>query len=201
MKVKLVVAGPDLSYGAKGRGDFALLKKYSEICGYEARQIGKVCKDGQEISSTRVRSAVERGDMKEAEQCLGNWYSVSGIVRHGAKLGRNMGFPTVNLIPEKEKLLPPFGVYHSIVTLDEHHYAGVTNIGRKPTVHQGKDITVETFLFQFDGDAYGKKIRVELLQFVRPEKRFADQEQLQHQIDQDVKCAEQFFGANGIVIS
>ena len=196
MKVKLVVAGPDLSFGAKGRGDFELLKKYSEICGYEARQIDKVCKDGQEISSTRVRAAVERGDMKEAEQCLGNRYAVSGIVRHGAKLGRSMGFPTVNVIPEKEKLLPPFGVYHSIVTLDGHRYAGVTNIGRKPTVHQGKDITVETFLFHFAGDAYGKRIRVELLQFVRPERRFEDQEQLQHRIDQDVKCAEQFFKAN-----
>ena len=135
---------------------------------------------------------------KEAEkfllECLTEAEEVSDLSMQLQLYNELIGYYRVT--SEKEKLLPPFGVYHSIVTLDGHRYAGVTNIGRKPTVHQGKDITVETFLFHFAGDAYGKRIRVELLQFVRPERRFEDQEQLQHRIDQDVKCAEQFFKAN-----
>lgn len=197
MHVKLVVAGPDLSFGKQGKGDFALLKQYAVRYHYEARQIEKVGMGGKEISSTRVREAVERGDMKAAKVYLGSCYCVEGIVRHGTEIGRTLGFPTLNLVPEKEKLLPPFGVYHSQVEIDGTRYLGVTNIGRKPTVHDGDEVTVETFVFHYQGQAYDLPVRVELLEYARPEQKFAGKEQLMEQIRQDVKRAEKYFGITG----
>lgn len=194
MHAKLVVAGPDLSFGRQGKGDFALLEKYSSEYGYTARQIEKVCAGGGEISSTRVRNAVKQGDMREAALCLGCYYSVGGTVLHGNELGRTMGFPTLNLVPDREKLLPPFGVYYSLVTLEGRQYHGVTNIGRKPTVHAGDEVTVETNLFHYDGTAYGQQINVELMKFVRPERQFDDKQQLMEQIHKDVEQAENYFG-------
>lgn len=191
---ELVVAGPDLSFGRQGKGNYVLLKQYGSKYGYAARQIEKVCAGGEEISSTRVRNAVKQGNMQEVTLCLGNYYSVSGTVRHGNELGRKMGFPTLNLIPESEKLLPPFGVYNSLVTLEGKQYHGVTNIGRKPTVHTGDEVTVETNLLNYDNAAYGQQIKVELMEFVRPEQQFADKQQLMEQIHRDVKQAEKFFG-------
>ena len=193
MHAKLVVAGPDLSFGRQGKGDFSLLEKYSSKYGYTARQIEKVCAGGGEISSTRVRNAVKQGDMREAALCLGSYYSVGGTVLHGNELGRTMGFPTLNLVPDREKLLPPFGVYYSLATLEGRQYHGVTNIGRKPTVHAGDEVTVETNLFHYDGTAYGQQINVELMKFVRPERQFDDKQQLMEQIHKDVEQAEQYF--------
>ncbi|MDE6743758.1 MAG: riboflavin biosynthesis protein RibF [Lachnospiraceae bacterium] len=197
MHVKLIVAGPDLSFGKQGKGDFALLRQYAEKYHYEARQIEKVGIGGREISSTRVREAVEQGDMKAARVYLGSWYCVEGIVRHGTEIGRTLGFPTLNLVPEKEKLLPPFGVYHSQVEIEGTMYQAVTNVGRKPTVHDGEEVTVETFVFHYQGQAYGLLVRVELMEYARPEQKFAGKEQLMEQIRQDVERAEKYFGFTG----
>ncbi|MDE6685797.1 MAG: riboflavin biosynthesis protein RibF [Lachnospiraceae bacterium] len=197
MHVKLIVAGPDLSFGKQGKGDFALLRQYAEKYHYEARQIEKVGIGGREISSTRVRESVEQGDMKAARVYLGSWYCVEGIVRHGTEIGRTLGFPTLNLVPEKEKLLPPFGVYHSQVEIEGTMYQAVTNVGRKPTVHDGEEVTVETFVFHYQGQAYGLLVRVELMEYARPEQKFAGKEQLMEQIRQDVERAEKYFGFTG----
>ncbi len=197
MHAKLIVAGPDLSFGNQGKGDFALLRQYAAKYHYEARQIEKVGVGGKEISSSRVREAVDRGDMKAARVYLGSWYCVEGIVLHGTEIGRTLGFPTLNLAPEREKLLPPFGVYHSQVEIEGTWYQGVTNIGRKPTVHDGEEVTVETFVFHYHGQAYGLPVRVELLEYARPEKKFSGKEYLMEQIRQDVERAERYFGIAG----
>lgn len=197
MHAKLVVAGPDLSFGKQGKGDFALLRQYAARCRYEARQIEKVGVGGREISSTRVREALERGDMKVVRVFLGGWYCVEGIVRHGTEIGRTLGFPTLNLIPEKEKLLPPFGVYFSQVEIEGTSYPAVTNIGRKPTVHEGEDVTVETFAFYYQGQAYGIPVRVELMEYARPERKFSGKGHLMEQIRQDVERAGKYFGITG----
>ncbi len=197
MHAKLIVAGSDLSFGNQGKGDFALLRSYAARYHYEARQIEKVGVGGKEISSTRVREAVEQGDMKAARVYLGSWYCVEGIVRHGTEIGRTLGFPTLNLAPEREKLLPPFGVYHSQVEIEGKRYLGVTNIGRKPTVHDGEEVTAETFVFHYQGQAYGLPVRVELMEYARPERKFAGKEQLMEQIRQDVERAEKYFNITG----
>lgn len=193
MNAKLIVAGKDLSYGDRGRGDFVLLNSLKDELGYETVMIEKICMDGEEISSSRIRALIEEGNVKLAQRYLGEPYFIRGTVVHGAQLGRNIGIPTVNLIPATEKLLPPFGVYYSEVLLDGIRYPGMTNIGRKPTVNQGKDITVETYLYDYSGNVYGKKIVVCLRSFRRKEQKFEDITQLKAQMQMDIEAGRQYF--------
>ena len=186
MKAAYIAAGTDLSFGKEGKGDTALLQKYAEKYGYQTEIIEKVCLNGTEISSSYVREVVKAGDMEKAEMLIGEAYSISGVVAHGKKLGRRLGMPTVNLLPEKEKLLPPYGVYFSEVVFGEHIYKGITNIGCKPTVNDEKQAGVETYLYDFAQDIYGKEITVRLFSFHRPEKKFESVEDLKKQMAADI---------------
>lgn len=186
MKAAYVAAGTDLSFGKDGKGDTALLQKLSGQYGYRADIIEKVCLEGKEISSSYVREVVKAGDMETAEALIGEAYSVSGVVAHGKKLGRKLGMPTVNLLPEKEKLLPPYGVYFSEVSFGEQVYKGITNIGLKPTVNNEKQAGVETYLYDFAQDIYGKEITVKLFSFLRSEQRFDSVEALKRQMAADI---------------
>lgn len=185
LKAKLVVAGDDLSFGDKGAGDAALLKRYAQEFGYEVSIIEKVCLLGKAVSSTYVRNEVRAGHMENAAILLGKPYSFLGTVCHGKQLGRNIGMPTVNLIPEEGKLFPPFGVYYSKVCVGEKTYHGITNIGRKPTVNDTPAIGVETYLYDFEGDLYGREIEVLLLSYKRAEQRFEDVNALKEQLARD----------------
>lgn len=184
-----IAAGTDVTFGAGGRGDQYLLKSLSGELFYELVLIDKVRMDGAEVSSTRVRNEVADGNMVMAERLLGSYYSVSGIVEHGRHIGHTIGVPTVNILPPEDKLLPPFGVYSSKVHLGGRVYDGMTNIGRKPTISEKEKVGVETYIYDFDGDAYGEFIEVELLRFVRPEMKFDNLDMLKAQIDSDLKNA------------
>lgn len=186
MKAAYIAAGYDLSFGKGGRGDGKLLLELSAKYGYETEIIDKVCYGGREISSTCVREAVKSGDMEQAEKLIGEAYSITGVVAHGKKLGRKLGMPTVNLLPPKEKLLPPYGVYFSEVLVGERVYKGITNIGCKPTVSEKKQTGVETYLYDFAQDIYGKEITVRLFSFQRPERKFASVEELKAQMAADI---------------
>lgn len=186
MKTAYIAAGEDLSFGKKGKGDAALLRRMAGSFGYRTEIIEKVCLDGVEISSSYVREVIKSGDMEKAERLIGEAYSVSGVVAHGKKLGRKLGMPTVNLLPEKEKLLPPYGVYFSEVSLGERVYKGITNIGCKPTVNEEKQAGVETYLYDFAQDIYGKEITVRLFSFHRPERKFESVEALKKQMASDI---------------
>lgn len=186
MKTAYIAAGEDLSFGKKGKGDAALLRRMAGFFGYRTEIIEKVCLDGVEISSSYVREVIKSGDMEKAERLIGEAYSVSGVVAHGKKLGRKLGMPTVNLLPEKEKLLPPYGVYFSEVSLGERVYKGITNIGCKPTVNEEKQAGVETYLYDFAQDIYGKEITVRLFSFHRPERKFESVEALKKQMASDI---------------
>lgn len=184
-----IAAGTDVSFGDKGRGDQYLLRNMSKELGFELHLIDKVMLDGQEVSSTRVRNVIADGDMPMAKRLLGDDYSVSGIVEHGAHLGTTIGVPTVNVLPPDNKLLPPFGVYKSVVMVDGKIFKGMTNIGRKPTVSDSGRVGVETYIYDFDEDVYGKYIEVRLLEFMRPEMKFEGVEQLKDQIHSDIEAA------------
>lgn len=186
MKTAYIAAGEDLSFGNKGKGDAALLQKMAGKFGYRTEIIEKVCLEGVEISSSYVREVIRAGDMERAERLIGEAYSVSGIVAHGKKLGRRLGMPTVNLLPEREKLLPPYGVYFSEVSVGERVYKGITNIGCKPTVNDEKQTGVETYLYDFAQDIYGREITVRLFSFLRPERKFASVEELKKQMAADI---------------
>ena len=193
MNGKLIVAGKDLSFGHKGAGDAALLQRLAKELSFEARIIGKICDENREISSTYVREEVRKGNMEKVAKLLGKPYSISGVIRSGNRIGRTLGLPTLNLYPQEEKLLPPNGVYFSEVFMDGKVYQGVTNIGRKPTVGATQPMSVETHLFGFDEDAYGKFCQVQLLKFDRPEQKFEDLEHLKKAILDNVLNGKEYF--------
>ena len=189
LKAVYIAAGSDVSFGDKGRGDQHLLRNLSKELGFELDLIEKVMLDGTEVSSTRVRNEVADGNMAEVKRLLGTEYSISGIVEHGRHIGHTIGVPTVNILPPNNKLLPPFGVYSSIVVIDDKEYAGMTNIGRKPTISEKEAVGVETYIYDFDEDVYGKGLTVRLKEFLRPEMKFDSIEDLKHQIESDLKRA------------
>lgn len=189
MHAKCVVCGPDMSFGDRGAGNVEMLRAFGVKCGFEVRVCDKVRSYGVEIGSSLIRKEVEEGLMEKVAEHIGAPYSVTGVVAKGNQIGRTIGLPTVNLIPEADKLLPPFGVYKAIVSYNGRHYKGITNIGVKPTVTDSKQITVETNILDFDEDIYGKPIIVNLMSFMRPERKFASTDELRRQIESDIKRA------------
>ncbi len=198
MHASYICAGPDLSFGKGGAGDFTLLSRYADRFGYRTELIEKVRIDGEEVSSTRVREAVRLGRMEEVRRMLGKPYSVGGIVEHGKKLGRTLGMPTANLLPEEHKLLPPNGVYDTRVCIDgtDRVCSGISNVGCKPTVSDENRLGIETYLYDFTGDLYGRAITVEFLRFHRPERKFDSVEALKTQIAADIEAGRKFTGAD-----
>lgn len=187
-----IIAGPDCSYGYQGRGDITLLKSMGEQLGFHTVVVEKEFQENKVISSTYVREMVEQGDIEQAGKLLGRPYSVSGRVCHGRQLGRKLNMPTVNLLPEDNKLLPPFGVYMSEVIVGTERFDGITNIGMKPTVSDENRVGVETYLYDFDDDLYGEKIQVNLLHFSRPEQKFGSVEALKEKLKEDLRQGEEF---------
>jgi len=186
MHVRFIAAGTDLSFGAGGKGDAALLKEMEKDCGFQVKTIEKVRLGEQEISSTYVREQLEAGNMMLVEKLLGRPYKITGTVVHGNRLGRTLGMPTVNLLPPASKLLPPCGVYYSSVLYQGKYYRAISNVGYKPTVTDERVMGVETYLYDFHSDIYGEEIEVSLHEFKRPEKRFESIEELKEQLVQDI---------------
>jgi riboflavin kinase/FMN adenylyltransferase len=153
---------------------------------------------GEVVSSTRIRTKLSEGKIREANLLLGSPYFILGEVVHGNALGRTIGMPTANLIPPEEKLLPMYGVYASTVIVDGITYQGVTNLGVKPTVGSS-NVSVETTLLDFSGDLYGKQIQVCFHDFLRKEQKFENIEQLRQQILCDRKRAKQLLSEESIL--
>lgn len=186
MNARVIVVGTDCSFGYRGAGNAELLEKWKDRYGYQLIVIPKEQDEHRDISSTYVREELDQGNMEKANELLGEPYAIHGRVVHGNHIGGSvLGFPTANLIPPEEKYLPPFGVYVSRVYLDKAYYGGVTNIGRKPTIKGESPVGVETFIFGINEDIYGKAIEVQLLHFLRPERKFEGLEQLKIQIGKD----------------
>lgn len=192
MNTAYIAAGTDVSFGSQGKGNQQLLRQLQAELGYEIQIIEKVYENEREISSTYVREVVEKGDMETAARLLGRPYSFEGVVESGNRLGRRLSMPTLNLYPKPEKLLPPKGVYYSRVRFEGAAYPGITNIGNKPTVNDTQKISVETYLYDFDRDMYGREIVTELLQFKRPERKFEDLSGLKQQMQQDIEEGRDF---------
>lgn len=186
LRVKWMIVGTDFRFGHNRRGDYRMLQKYAPAYGCQVRVVPKVQHAGRDISSTYIREEIEKGNMELANELLGYPYFIQGVVVHGSQVGRTIGFPTINLCPPHEKLLPPFGVYVSKIHLDGDCYEGITNIGRKPTIQGDHPVGAETFLYGFEGDIYEKKVKVDILHFERPEMRFDGITQLKEQIQKDI---------------
>ncbi len=192
MKAAYICAGMDVSFGQRGAGNYQLLQQYAAAGDYQIEIIDKVMAGGEEVSSTRIREAIRSGEMQLANEMLGNAYSLTGVVAHGRRLGRTIGMPTANLLPEKDKLLPPNGVYYSRVRYQDKVYKAISNIGCKPTVSAEMVLGVESYLYDFTEDIYGKEITVELLEFRRPEMKFANVEALKTQMEKDIQAGKTY---------
>lgn len=187
MNAAFVAAGTDLSFGAGGSGNAKMLSEMGQSLGFEVKTIEKVCIDGLEVSSTLIRGCVEKGEMHVAERFLGIPYPVMGRVQHGNRIGRTLGFPTVNLAPDAGKLLPPSGVYVSDVIFRGTKYSAISNVGCKPTVMDEHIMGVETYLYDFDDEIYNEDIEVYLKEFKRPERKFESLDALKAQLDFDIE--------------
>ena len=181
-----VVVGADWKFGKGRAGDVGLLKRMG---GFEVDGIPAVTIQGKPISSTAIRLAVARGDLPLAEEALGRPYAVFGRVVPGRKLGRELGCPTANIETDGFQL-PPDGVYAVRVRIGEKTFAGVANLGVRPTVSRGDKRMLEVHLLAFEGDLYGLEIEVEFLRFLREEKKFGSMEELRAQIGRDVAAVK-----------
>ena len=194
LNVKCIVVGDDFRFGHNRAGDHELLLKLAPKYGYELIVVDKLKDNGRDISSTYIREEVARGNIKKANSLLGYPYFIMGRVVHGKQLGRTLGIPTINILPEAEKILPPFGVYASKVNVLDKWYLGITNIGRKPTIEGENPVGVETYIIDFSQDVYDHIVTVELYDFLRPEKKFDSIEELKEQISGDIVKVIKYYG-------
>lgn len=196
LDARVIVVGEDFHFGNEKKGDVALLKTFEKIYGFKVIACEKKRWKNEVISSSSIRKALKNGDMEAANAMLGKPFMIRGEVVHGRRLGRTMGMPTVNQIPSNTKLLPPCGVYATMTLINGQHYPGVTNIGYKPTVGEEEYIGVETYIFDFNDDLYGKMIEVELYYYLRPELKFGSLEELITRMREDTIIAKRYFKQN-----
>ena len=191
-----LVAGHDHHFGHKNQGSPELLVEKCKELGLGCDIIPKVEVSGITVSSTYIRRLVELGQVDRANQYLGHPHVLTQEVRHGRRIGHTIGIPTVNLTAPPHVLVPSHGVYATKVTLpDGSNYLGVTNVGTRPTVANGSDITVETWLLDFDGDLYGQTIQVEFYHHIRDEVRFDSLDALKNQIQADAQSTRDYFAS------
>ncbi|MEH6407482.1 MAG: bifunctional riboflavin kinase/FAD synthetase [Leeuwenhoekiella sp.] len=172
LKAKKVIIGYDHHFGRNRNANIDDLRKFGETFGFEVEEISKEDIDDVAISSTKIRRALEVGNLKKANTYLGYPFMLTGTVNRGRGLGRKMNYPTANLkIPEAYKLIPGKGVYVVQAVIRDKSYFGMMNIGTNPTVG-GSDLTVETYFFDLDADLYDLNIQINLLTRIRDEKRF-----------------------------
>lgn len=192
LDAKVIIVGTDFRFGFQRRGDVKLLQDYEQTYGYQVIACEKIRWRNEIISSSSIRTALKDGDLEAVNAMLDQPYTIRGEVVHGRRIGRTIGFPTTNLIPPRGKLLPPCGVYVSKTLLDGRYYPGVTNIGYNPTVAEGENISVETYIFDFDRDLYGEILEVELLYYIRPELKFGSLEELMQKMNEDIIHAKKY---------
>ena len=189
-----LVAGHDHHFGHKNQGSPELLVEKCAELGLGCDIIPKVELDGITVSSTYIRSLVGMGQMARAERYLGHPHVLTQEVRHGRRIGHTIGVPTINLVVPPHVLVPSHGVYVTRVFLpDGESYPAVTNVGTRPSVKNGTDITVEPWLLGFDGDLYGARVRVEFHKRLRDEIRFDSLDSLRAQIQKDAKATMEYF--------
>lgn len=187
--VKGLVVGFNYRFGYKNTGDVELLKQLSLKYDFEVCVMEPCMFEEDVVSSTRIREKILKGDLEKANEMLTREYFLRGRVVYGRQIGRTIGFPTANLDYSKSALLPEEGVYYTNVILNNRKYKGITCIGNNPTV-DGKTITVETFILDFNDDIYGEEIKVCFLKKIRNNNKFNSINDLKHQLNKDKVFAE-----------
>jgi len=193
--VRYLVIGDDFRFGQRRAGDFNLLKSYGARHGFEVADTASVLIGGERVSSTLIREALLEGDLDRAARLLGKPYEVCGRVIHGQKRGREIGFPTANLLMQR-KNTPVQGVFAVTMRgLTAQPLPGVANVGIRPTVSGDPTPLLETHLLDFSGDLYGKRVEVEFHRKLRDEQRFSGLDSLRAQIELDIQAARAHFAS------
>lgn len=191
LRMRLMVLGPDAAFGRGAPKDTAeRMRRIGAELGFEVLQIEPLMHDHERFSSTAVRKALADGDMERVTALLGRHYKLAGPVVHGFERGRTIGFPTANISVAVDRALPGLGVYATRASVAGRSFLGATNIGRRPTFDAGH-VSVETYLMDFEGDVYGERMDLEIVQRIREEVAFASVEELKTQIAADVVVARE----------
>ena len=197
LRTKVIVIGHDFKFGAKGGGDYQLLRQLGSAKQITIEQIPPVFSNGFIISSSKIRQLILKGEIELANQMLGYSFTIIGEVVAGEQRGRKLGFPTANIYLGPEYLLPAYGVYLVTFTVEKQTYYGIASVGVKPTfgVH---DPLIEVHLFDLTLNLYNKTAKVGFLKFIRPEMRFSNLEALREQIVKDVATGKNLIGTGNL---
>lgn len=186
-----IVIGYDHRYGTKGQGDFALMQTMGKELGFDVEEIPAYTLEHVNVSSTKVRHALQEGNVRKAHEYLSYTYSIAGTVQQGRQIGRTIGIPTANVLPESEfKLVPALGVYATRVLFNNTLYNSVTSIGLNPTIDPHNTTpSIEVHILDFDQDIYNANLRVYFVERLRDEQRYNSLEELTHAIAGDIENA------------
>lgn len=189
--VKHVTAGFDFTFGSKGAGTMEQMA-FLAAGAYSTTTIDKVKDTDEKISSTRIRKLLSQGDVQKTAELLGRPFSTEGIVVHGEKRGRQLGFPTANIAYDESSIIPSNGVYAVLIEFEGKSYSGVCNVGKKPTFHDPGTMstTVEVHIIDFDEEIYGVKVKIDWIAYIRGEVKFNSIQELIKQIGEDKETAK-----------
>ena len=190
LKAKKVICGENFRFGKGGQADSEDLKKLCAAHGIETAIVPTVCMGGEVVSTTRIRRLIEGGQIERANELLGYPYGFEGVISHGDRIGTKMGIKTVNIDFDPVRALPKKGVYMSRAEVLGMSFLGVTNVGTRPTVHDDGRTVIETHILDFRSDIYGETVKIDLLKFMREEKRFGSLEELQKTVANDIHAVK-----------
>lgn len=190
---RAVVVGHSVSFGHDRKGNAQVMVKLGSRYGFETIVVGPVTIARKKVSSTEVRGAISHGDLKTAATLLGRYHFLSGRVVHGRERGRKIGFPTAN-IESRTECIPPDGVYATRLVLGNGSFESITNIGMRPTFAE-PERTIEAHIFDFDRDIYDAEVKLEIIERIRPERKFESAEALSAQIASDLRRAREILAA------
>ncbi|MCR8745106.1 bifunctional riboflavin kinase/FAD synthetase [Romboutsia lituseburensis] len=184
LNIDKLVIGHDFTFARNKEGNTESLQLLSREYKFKLQIVSPIRINGIRVSSTKIRSLISEGSLDKVRQYLGYNYQLEGRVIHSKKLGRTIGFPTANLENDNNMVIPKNGIYATKVYIEDKVYFGATNVGYNPTVN-GKSLSIETNILEFDEDIYGKNIKVEFLERIRDEKKFSSLEELKNQLGKD----------------
>lgn len=197
LQAREVYLGKGFAFGKNRGGNIELLKKMSEQLGFFADEVEEITLRGQRISSSKIRQLLADGEVNLARRMLGRPYGVEGQIVRGDQRGRTIGFPTANLKPNN-RVIPKYGVYATANLIDGVWRRSITNVGVRPTFEGDKEPSIESYVFDFDGDLYGDVLRVRFLHRIRDERKFSGIDELKNQIAKDSNTALNYFKRLGV---
>jgi len=197
LQAKEVYLGKGFAFGRNRGGNIELLRRISQELGFFADEVPEITLRGQRISSSKIRELLKDGKINLVRRMLGRPYGVEGQIMRGDQRGRTIGFPTANLKP-RNRVIPRYGVYATATLIDDVWRRSITNVGVRPTFETETEPSIETYIFDFDGDLYGDVLRVRFLHRIRDEKKFGGIEELKAQITKDSSRALNYFNRAGV---